>query len=248
MSERRQTHRWAFVFVLSLGACAPFGRGRQVQPLKASSHVSPSLAAEGDDALEMRPLIFRKRAKGVRFRGWRLVGSTSYGDRGRERTDTKLRGGLFNPMPGGYVAGYAEDTGLDIGGFRLPVYAVADGTLDYSEPGHTRWPGDDDKAVRLELDEPIPFEGRLVTHVWYAHLYELTYLQRERTERRIRVRGGERLGTSGAANGSPHLHLGFLLDDWVGQRWGTFLDEDEIRVLLGNYRKKERLPLNPGQR
>jgi murein DD-endopeptidase MepM/ murein hydrolase activator NlpD len=146
-------------------------------------------------------------------------------------------------MPGGYVAGYPQDTGLDIGGFRLPVYAIAAGTLDYSEPGHTRWPGDDDKAVRLELDQPISHKGRRITHIWYAHLHELVYQQAEGAEARIRVVAGERIGTSGIANGSPHLHLGFLLDGRIRQRWGTYLLADEIRVVLGNYRQKERLPV-----
>lgn len=162
-----------------------------------------------------------------------------------ERTTLLLRGGLHSPMPGGYMAGYQADTGLDIAGFRLPVYAVAAGKLDYSEPGHTAWAGSDDKAVRLALDEPIPYEGRRITHVWYAHLHELTYFQEEGASQRIQVVAGERLGTSGIANGSPHLHLGFLLDNRVNQRWGTYLLEGEIREVLGDYRAKERLPEEP---
>ncbi len=159
-----------------------------------------------------------------------------------ERTELRLRGGMHSPMPGGYVAGYPGDTGLDIGGFRLPVYAVAAGILDYSEPGHTRWMGDDDKAVRLELDVPIAFEDRNVTHVWYAHLHDLAFHQPEGVGHRIRVVAGERLGTSGIANRSPHLHLGFLLDGRVRQRAGTYLLAADIRKLLGSYRLGERLP------
>ncbi len=144
------------------------------------------------------------------------------------------------------MAGYMVDTGLDIAGFRLPVFAIADGYLDYSEPGHTRWAGADDKAVRLALDEPIPFQDHEITHVWYAHLHELVFSQEEDRHRdpacRIRVLAGERLGTSGIANGSPHLHLGFLLDNRVWQHAGTFLREDDIREVLGGYRAKERLP------
>lgn len=164
------------------------------------------------------------------------------------RTTLRLRGGLHSPLPGGFMAGYAADTGLDIAGFRLPVYAVAAGTLDYSEPGHTAWAGSDDKAVRLALDEPIAYGGRLITHVWYAHLFELAYLQEEGAEQRIHVVAGERLGTSGIANGSPHLHLGFLLDNRIRQHWGTYLLEDEIREVLGGYRAKERLPPEPRSR
>jgi murein DD-endopeptidase MepM/ murein hydrolase activator NlpD len=34
-------------------------------------------------------------------------------------------------MPGGYIGGWYGDTGLDIAGNHLPVYAVAAGILDY---------------------------------------------------------------------------------------------------------------------
>jgi murein DD-endopeptidase MepM/ murein hydrolase activator NlpD len=148
-------------------------------------------------------------------------------------------------MPGGVFAGYRADTGLDIAGNRKPVYAIASGTLDYSEAGHTLWTGPRDTpyCVRFELDEPIPWNGRKITHVYYAHLSELEYQQPEGTKERIHVEGGERLGVSGVANGSPHLHIGLLLDGEVEQYRGTFLLEDEIRQVLGGYRKGAKLPV-----
>src|SRR6201999_2534667 len=68
-----------------------------------------------------------------------------------------LRSGFFTPRPGGVFAGYQADTGLDIAGSPRPVYALAAGTLDYSEPGHTLWTGPSDTAnsIRLGLDAPI---------------------------------------------------------------------------------------------
>jgi hypothetical protein len=151
----------------------------------------------------------------------------------------QLLNGLFNPMPGGILAGYRADTGLDIAGFRRPVHAIAGGSLDYSEPGHTLWTGRNDSpyCVRLRLDVPIPWRGREITHVYYAHLHEIVHRQPEGAAERIRVEGGERLGTSGTANGSPHLHLGLLLDGEVDQAWGTYLLEDEVREVLGGYQK-----------
>jgi hypothetical protein len=147
-------------------------------------------------------------------------------------------------MPGGVFAGYRADTGLDIAGSPRPVHAIAAGTLDYSEPGHTLWVGPRDTAntIRIELDEPIPFEGRRVTHVWYAHLSALERIQREGDLPRARVAAGDKLGVSGRANGSPHLHIGMLLDGEVEQRWGTFLLEDDVRKVLGGYRTGARLP------
>jgi hypothetical protein len=162
----------------------------------------------------------------------------------------RLRSGLHSPMPGGRLAGYHGDTGLDIGGRFLPVYALAAGTLDYSERGHTRWRGrrDTDYCVRLALDQPIPHKGRRVTHLYYAHLSAVTFLQREgaHAPTRRRVAAGERLGTSGQANGSPHLHLGLILDGRVDQEYyADVLREWEVREVLGGYRNGTLLPPLP---
>jgi murein DD-endopeptidase MepM/ murein hydrolase activator NlpD len=154
--------------------------------------------------------------------------------------DTRFR----DPMPGGVLGGYAGDTGLDIGGSRLPVYAIAAGTVDYAEWGHTRWTGPKDTAfcVRVTLDEPVPFHGHKITHVYYAHLSEVEVAQAEGGPQHRHVAAGERLGTSGIANGSWHLHLGLLLDGQVEQDdWTYILREDEVRAVLGGYKNGQRL-------
>ncbi len=152
-------------------------------------------------------------------------------------------------MPGGFVGGYPGDTGLDIAGFHQPVYALAAGTLVYSEAGHTRW-ARDDSAVLLLLDHPIEVRRhpsidaaprRWVTHVWYAHLSRLRFLQPSGAAHPVVVRGGELLGISGIANGSPHLHLGLILDGGTEQLWGSYLLDDECRLLLGGLRRGQRL-------
>jgi murein DD-endopeptidase MepM/ murein hydrolase activator NlpD len=155
-----------------------------------------------------------------------------------------LPSGFFNPMPGGVVAGYRADTGLDIAGIKRPVHAIASGWVDYAEAGHTLWTGprDTPNCVRIELDRPIAWQGHEITHVYYAHLSELAFEQPEGAKRRRHVEGGERIGTSGVANGSWHLHVGLLLDGEVEQTWGTFLLEDEVRKVLGDLRKGARLP------
>jgi murein DD-endopeptidase MepM/ murein hydrolase activator NlpD len=155
---------------------------------------------------------------------------------------------FVNPMPGGAMAGYYGDTGLDIGGVKLPVYAVAAGTIDYAEYGHTRWRGPKDTAycVRLALDTPVPWIGsdktksHKITHVYYAHMSGLEFTQAEGASDRRHVVAGEKLGTSGVANGSWHLHLGFLLDNQVEQDdWTYILREDEVRAALGGYKNGE---------
>src|SRR5437016_4975487 len=74
---------------------------------------------------------------------------------------SELLAGFFNPMPGGVLAGYRADTGLDIAGSPRPIFAIASGTLDYSEPGHTLWTGPSDTAncIRFALDHPIAHRG-----------------------------------------------------------------------------------------
>src|SRR5262245_26526365 len=63
--------------------------------------------------------------------------------------------GLYNPMPGSILAGYAADTGLDLAGMPSPVHAIAAGTIAYAEDGHTRWRGRNDAgyAALPALDE-----------------------------------------------------------------------------------------------
>ncbi len=155
--------------------------------------------------------------------------------------------GLHNPMPGGFTAGYAADTGLDIAGMELPVFAIADGFVDYAEEGHSLWTGrgDTDLAIRLELAQPIRYGAREITHVWYAHLKELAFEQKSGTKPRRRVVAGEYLGKNGRANGMWHLHLGLLLDGVTTQRGDSFLLEDEVRKVLCGLRPKQRLPLPP---
>jgi len=155
-----------------------------------------------------------------------------------------LPSGFFNPMPGGVISGYRADTGLDVMGIKMPVYAIGSGYIDYAESGHTLWTGPRDTAncVRIELDEPIVHRGRRITHIYYAHLSKLVHVQPEGQLPRMRVEAGDLLGTSGVANGSWHLHLGFLLEGEVEQTWGTFLYEDEIREVMGGYRNGNRLP------
>jgi murein DD-endopeptidase MepM/ murein hydrolase activator NlpD len=160
----------------------------------------------------------------------------------------KLKSGLHSPMPGGRLAGYHGDTGLDIAGRFLPVYALAAGTLDYAERGHTRWRGkrDTDWCVRLTLDQPIAYQGRKVTHLYYAHLSGVANVQPEGAPVKRRVAAGERLGTSGLANGTPHLHLGLILDGRVAQEYyADVLREWQVREVLGGYRNGALLPPLP---
>lgn len=142
--------------------------------------------------------------------------------------------GLVDPLPGGYLAGYALDTGLDIASMPVDVFAVAAGRIVYAEKGHTAWNSarDSPYAVLVALEDPIAHDDRLVTHVWYAHL-ESVVREVARGDDAVHVEAGALLGTSGRANGSYHLHLGMLLDGDTSQRYRRgFLDEAEVREVL----------------
>jgi len=150
----------------------------------------------------------------------------------------KLPSGFHSPMPGGQMSGYYGDTGLDIAGRLQPVYAIAAGKLDYAEQGHTVWrgPRDTDYCVCIELDTPVPYKRRLITHLYYAHLSAVENPQPEGAVVRRPVAAGERLGLSGIANGVYHLHLGLILDHRVDQSYySDVLREWEVRALLGGY-------------
>jgi murein DD-endopeptidase MepM/ murein hydrolase activator NlpD len=158
---------------------------------------------------------------------------------------------LASPMPKGWLGGWGGDTGLDIAGDHLEVFALAAGSLDYSEWGHTRWTTGKDTAfsVRLALDEPIAWKGsgghpdRRITHVYYTHMSKVETLQREGSGVKKHVVAGERIGVSGIGNGTPHLHLGLLLDNEVEQdSWEFILREHEVRKVFGDYKNGTRLP------
>ena len=154
----------------------------------------------------------------------------------------------FNPLPKGVFSGYNGDTGLDIASPPRTVYAMAAGTMDYSEEGHTRWTGKNDtpNSIRIALDAPVPWKGHRITHLYYTHLSALVVVQPEGSKTRHHVQAGEPIATSGQANGLPHLHLGLLLDDHVEQdEWGTFLLEGEIRAVIGGYKNGDVLPPLP---
>jgi hypothetical protein len=105
-------------------------------------------------------------------------------------------------------------------------------------------PGPRDTAfcARLALDEPVPWRGHLITHVYYAHMSALSIEQPEIAQKHRHVDAGEQLGTSGIANGAWHLHLGMLLDHQVEQDdWTFILREDEVREVLGGYANGRRI-------
>lgn len=214
--------------VLVLGAnaaCSPVEPLGELRPLPPSPFAPP----------------FRAEIERV----WQLPEVTVVGRPPKPHSRPLRNPRVFNPLPGGVLGGWFGDTGLDISASFRPVYAIAAGTLDYSENGHTRWTRGKDTpgSIRLALDEPIPFKGRRVTHVYYTHLSAMEYAQPEGAKVREHVEAGEPIGVTGIGNGVPHLHIGLLLDDQVEQdTWDSLLVEGDIRAVFGGYRNGEVLP------
>ncbi|HMY15950.1 MAG TPA: M23 family metallopeptidase [Polyangium sp.] len=241
---------WTF-FVLLCAFCVQGCSSTVVEPKTASSTAAPAppnwvvqRLVEGPREMQQSP-VEAHLAKTAPASEMVSIDKPIHPQWPKGTTQSKrLPSGLFNPMPGGVISGYRADTGLDVMGIKMPVYAIASGFIDYAETGHTLWTGPRDTAncVRIELDEPIAHNGRRITHIYYAHLSKLALMQAEGKSPRTRVEAGDLLGISGVANGSWHLHLGFLLDGEVEQYWGTFLYEDEIRLVMGGYRNGNRLP------
>ena len=117
----------------------------------------------------------------------------------------------YRPITG-TEAGYKGDTGLDITApIGTPVYAIADGTLEYSEFGHVdkEWQNPPNTAYSLnyKLANPISYKGKTIKYVYYTHLKSVRYSQKDGVSSPRKVKKGELLGYSGIANNSSHLHI-----------------------------------------
>ena len=125
---------------------------------------------------------------------------------------------LYQPVKYGTIqgTGYGDaegHKGVDIFASRgTPIYAVADGTLYYSEYGHTSWKKPAHSkctsfSISLLLDEPITVNGNTFNRIYYTHLQEnLTYHVLETASNKPKVKKGEVIGYMGHANGD-HLHI-----------------------------------------
>lgn len=97
--------------------------------------------------------------------------------------------------------------------FGTPIYSPVDGTLQYSEWGHTGNKGWDETAysASIVMDRPVTFNGKTIGQIFLTHMSGIRY---RCNPCNIKVKKGQLLGFSGNAAGSatsggwaPHLHM-----------------------------------------
>ena len=97
--------------------------------------------------------------------------------------------------------------------FGTPIYSPVDGTLQYSEWGHTGNKGWDETAysASIVMDRPVTFNNKSIGQIFLTHMSGIRY---RCNPCNIKVKKGQLLGFSGNAAGSassggwaPHLHM-----------------------------------------
>lgn len=117
------------------------------------------------------------------------------------------------PMNDMYTFVY-EHNGIDImAPVGTPIYSPVDGTIEYSEWGHTVNKGSDETAysVSIKLDSPISYGGVNISKIFLTHMSGIRYRCNNCNQRVVK---GELLGFVGNAAGTasgvgwaPHLHM-----------------------------------------
>ncbi|MBQ8208651.1 MAG: peptidoglycan DD-metalloendopeptidase family protein [Clostridia bacterium] len=140
-----------------------------------------------------------------------------------------------------------EHAGVDIHASKgTPVYAVADGTIIYSEFGHTPvYSGYEDVdtrySVKIELNEPLEYNGQTYVNAFYTHLSGLVYEVNQNQPATatssepysITVEAGDLIGYSGLGRGVPHLHFSFETFDTTDSAGYEHMGTDDLIKVLG---------------
>lgn len=143
-------------------------------------------------------------------------------------------------------AGSVQGTGYEHGGIDIhcamgtPIYACADGTITYSEAGHTsnNKPHETAFSVKIKLATPFTYNGYKYVSAFYTHFSKLVYDVAEGSKKSgtIAVKRGDLLGWSGTANYAPHLHFSF--ETGTAQSCRMMKTSELIEVLKLSYGQK----------
>ena len=152
--------------------------------------------------------------------------------------------GVMDPTPNSRPGsrgstGYASDSGLDIiGKTGDSVVSPVDGTLLYSEEGHTSWKDDSNPdmpghqqqhSFLIQLSKPFKYGGKNVKYAYGTHLSSLGSSFANKSG--VPIKSGQFIGRMGVANKVPHLHLG-LLQNRAQSSPSDWLSNVEVKQVL----------------
>ena len=173
------------------------------------------------NVLNPNDFVFKKDANGKSLGSW----PKNYESIPTQLTSYKTYGGtyIWPVTPTGGVYNHVYDhTSIDImAPFGTPIYSPVDGTLTYSEWGHTSNKGGDETqySISIAVSNPINVGGKRITTIFMTHMSGLRY-RCARNQCNKMVKKGELLGFVGNAAGStesvgwaPHLHMTFYAAD-----------------------------------
>lgn len=154
---------------------------------------------------------------------------------------TYMSGALIFPTTGNGYSSY-DHNGIDIVTTKvgMPVYAPADGTLSFSEWGHTSNKGSNETAysANIKLDKPFTYTGKWIDSngatdktgtvgtIFLTHMVGIK--NRVNSSNSIKVKQGDLIGFTGVANKTPHLHMTFYES---GSNYGLYTSE--IKKIYG---------------
>ena len=150
------------------------------------------------------------------------------------------------PADGEYKFVY-EHNGIDImASFGTPVYSPVNGTMDYSEWGHTvnKSGNETSYTVSIKMDGYITIDGKKVNRFFLTHMSGIRYRCNSGSCNR-RVKMGELIGFTGNASGStcgssgwaPHLHMTIYPDNNYSAGLSTVQTEKVFGLSAGMHIK-----------
>lgn len=142
------------------------------------------------------------------------------------------------PENGKYHFVYSHN-GIDImAPIGTPIYSPVNGTLMYSEWGHTKNKGSDETAytVSIAMNSPLTYNGKQYDKIFLTHMSGIINRCSNTSECNKKVRQGELIGFVGNAAGSassggyaPHLHMSI----YPGSTYSAGIITSGIQTLYG---------------
>lgn len=200
-----------------VGSYSSGGNGSCKKGIALNSEPDPSAAINCWSYVKTSDFVFPKDPKtGLPLGSW----PKNYSSIPTQLSGYKTYAGTFivpvTPTNNSYHFVY-QHTGIDfMAKFGEPIYSPVDGTLMYSEWGHTSNKGGDETAysVGIKLPKAVTVQGVSVDTVFLTHLSGIIYRCGSSSSCNRTVKKGELVGFVGNAAGTstsigwaPHLHM-----------------------------------------